>query len=181
MVCGSSGSIRPWRFFQSLALTPAARTAIRTWPGPGCGSGRSTISRTSGPPNRLNWTAFNRCSDRSEPGTSRRSGMDREMTAAPEPVAAGLQVVDDRALEHGTARQLVERRGQAAEHEPQHLHVAVQPFRLFVRLQLEPPLEPDDVRVLGQVLQQLRVEQPRAARERRVVLLGEVAREERAG
>src|SRR6185437_15457268 len=34
--------------FQSLALTPAARTVIRTWPGPGCGSGRSTISRTSG-------------------------------------------------------------------------------------------------------------------------------------
>jgi len=27
----------------------AARTAIRTWPGPGRGSGRSTISRTSGP------------------------------------------------------------------------------------------------------------------------------------
>jgi hypothetical protein len=39
-------------------LTPAARTAIRTWPGPGCGSGRSTISRTSGPPNWLKRTAF---------------------------------------------------------------------------------------------------------------------------
>jgi uncharacterized protein DUF5753 len=50
-VCGSSPSIRPLRFFQSLGLTPAARTAIRTWPRPGCGSGRSTISRTSGPPN----------------------------------------------------------------------------------------------------------------------------------
>ena len=49
--CGSSRSIRPLRFFQSLGLTPAARTAIRTWPGPGCGSGRSTISSTSGPPN----------------------------------------------------------------------------------------------------------------------------------
>src|ERR1017187_10055955 len=58
MVCGSSPSIRPLRFFQSLGLTPAARTAIRTWPGPGCGSGRSTISRTSGPPNWLKRTAF---------------------------------------------------------------------------------------------------------------------------
>lgn len=48
--------------FQSLALTPAARTVIRTWPGPGCGSGRSTISRTSGPPNRLNRTASMSCS-----------------------------------------------------------------------------------------------------------------------
>src|SRR5262249_42896151 len=45
-------------FFQSLGLTPAAHTAIRTWPGPGCGSGRSTISRTSGPPNWLKRTAF---------------------------------------------------------------------------------------------------------------------------
>src|ERR1700685_2199032 len=58
MVCGSSSSIRPWRFFQSLGLTPAARTAIRTWPGPGCGSGRSTISRTSGPPKRLKRADF---------------------------------------------------------------------------------------------------------------------------
>src|ERR1700685_1903051 len=58
MVCGSSGSLRPWRFFQSLAVPPAARTAIRTWPGPGCGSGRSTISRTSGPPKWLKRTAF---------------------------------------------------------------------------------------------------------------------------
>ena len=49
---------------QALALlpvarvAPAARTAIRTCPGPGCGSGRSTISRTSGPPNWLKRTAF---------------------------------------------------------------------------------------------------------------------------
>src|ERR1700742_4816865 len=63
MVCGSSSSIRPARFFQSLGLTPAARTAIRTWPGPACGSGRSAISRTSGPPNRLNRTAFINRSD----------------------------------------------------------------------------------------------------------------------
>src|ERR1700677_1973724 len=58
MVCGSSPSIRPCRFFQSLGLTPTARTAIRTCPGPGCGSGRSTICRTSGPPNWLKRTAF---------------------------------------------------------------------------------------------------------------------------
>src|ERR1700750_3453941 len=58
MICGSSGSIRPSHFFQSLGFTRAARTAIRAWPGPGCGSGRSTISSTSGPPNRLKRTAF---------------------------------------------------------------------------------------------------------------------------
>src|SRR5580700_103782 len=74
MVCGSSVSIRPLRFFQSLGLTPTARTAIRTWPGPGCGSGRSTISRTSGPPNRLKRTAFIIRSDLTQgvaPGTKR--------------------------------------------------------------------------------------------------------------
>ena len=47
IVCGSPGSIRPSRFFQSLGLTPAARTAIRTWPGPGCGSGRSAADLTT--------------------------------------------------------------------------------------------------------------------------------------
>ena len=56
--------LRQLPIHQALALLPvarvdpAARTAIRTWPGPGCGSGRSTISRTSGPPNWLNLTAF---------------------------------------------------------------------------------------------------------------------------
>src|SRR3984885_2442469 len=63
MACGSPPSISPLRFFQSLGLTPAARTAIRTWPGPGCGSGRSTISRTSGPPNWLKRAAFTIRSD----------------------------------------------------------------------------------------------------------------------
>src|SRR5690349_21620200 len=63
MGCGSSPSIRPLRFFQLLGLTPAARTTIRTWPGPGCGSGTSTISRTSGPPKWLIRTAFNIRSD----------------------------------------------------------------------------------------------------------------------
>ena len=48
----------PLRTFQSIGLMPVARTAIRTWPASGCGSGSSTTSNTSGPPNRLNWTAF---------------------------------------------------------------------------------------------------------------------------
>src|SRR5690606_6431073 len=90
------------------------------------------------------------------------------------------QVVDDRALEHGAARQLVERGGQGTEHEPQHLDIGVYPFRLLVGLQLEPPLESDDVRVLRQVLQQLWVEQPGTAGELRVVVIRKVAREERA-
>src|SRR6476661_3659342 len=76
MVCGSSESIRPSRFFQSLGFTPAARTAIRTCPGPGCGSGRSTISRTSGPPNRLNQAAFTSCSVL-DPEVDRAGGVDR--------------------------------------------------------------------------------------------------------
>src|SRR5262249_32839954 len=36
---------------------PAAWTRMRTWPRPGFGVGRSTISRTSGPPKRRNWTS----------------------------------------------------------------------------------------------------------------------------
>jgi hypothetical protein len=84
-------------------------------------------------------------------------------------------MVDDRALKHCAARQLVQRRGQGAEHEPQHLDVGVQPLRLLVGLQLEPALEPSDVGVLGQVLQQLRVKQPRGAGERRVALVGKMA------
>ena len=58
-------------YLRSLGLTPAARTAILTWPGPGCGSGRCTISRTSGPPNWLKRTAFIMCSDL---GSGRRAG-----------------------------------------------------------------------------------------------------------
>ncbi len=99
----------------------------------------------------------------------------------PPPVAARLQVVDHRALEHGVARQPVERRGQAAERRTAAPRRRRPALRLLVGLQLELPLEPDDVGVLGQVFQQLRVEQPRAAGERRVVLVGEVTREERAG
>src|SRR5262249_53576902 len=38
-------------------LTVAAATRMRTSPGPGCGTGRSTTSRTSGPPSRENVTA----------------------------------------------------------------------------------------------------------------------------
>jgi hypothetical protein len=82
--------------------------------------------------------------------------LDRDAAAAPVPVAAGRHVVGDRALEHGAPRQLIERRAQGAEHEPQHLDVGVQPFGLLVGLQLEPLLEPDDVGVPGQVLPQLR-------------------------
>ena len=60
VVCGNPApkSNRPLRSFQSVALMPAACTTIRICPGPGCGSGRSTISRTSGPPNWPNCAAF---------------------------------------------------------------------------------------------------------------------------
>src|SRR4029453_16046853 len=43
----------PEMVFQSIGLTLAARTAIRICPGPGCGSGASAHSRTSGPPYAL--------------------------------------------------------------------------------------------------------------------------------
>src|SRR5215468_4863940 len=42
----------------SAKLTPAALTAMRTSPGPGCGSGRSSTWRTSGPPTRVCTTAL---------------------------------------------------------------------------------------------------------------------------
>src|ERR1700733_10278430 len=58
VVCGSSPGIVPLRRLMSTGLTPVARTATRICPGPGCGSGRSTSSSTSGPPYSLNWTAF---------------------------------------------------------------------------------------------------------------------------
>ena len=45
-------------FAARTKVSPDERQASRTWPGPGRGSGRSTISRTSGPPNRLKRTAF---------------------------------------------------------------------------------------------------------------------------
>jgi len=40
----------PARIFQSIALTPAARTAMRTCPGPAWGSSTSSTLRTSGSP-----------------------------------------------------------------------------------------------------------------------------------
>src|SRR5258708_8374960 len=42
----------------STGLTPAALTAIRTWPGPGTGSGTSARRSCSGPPNSVTITAF---------------------------------------------------------------------------------------------------------------------------
>src|SRR6188472_2480744 len=42
----------------SAKLRPAARTAIRTSPAPTAGSGRSRTSNPSGPPVRVNTTAF---------------------------------------------------------------------------------------------------------------------------
>src|SRR5699024_10076313 len=52
-ICGSaSGSEAniPDRSFVSIGFTELAATAIRTSPGPGCGSGASPRWRTSGPP-----------------------------------------------------------------------------------------------------------------------------------
>jgi hypothetical protein len=50
---GLPPDMTPEMAFQSIGFTLAARTAIRTWPGPGCGSGASHHSRTSGPPYAL--------------------------------------------------------------------------------------------------------------------------------
>ena len=47
---GSPPDIMPENFFQSIGFTLAARTVIRTCPGPAWGSGASAHSRTSGPP-----------------------------------------------------------------------------------------------------------------------------------
>ena len=53
---GAAGErpVRPLTIFQSIGLTPAARTAMRTWPGPACGSATSWTDRTSaGGPDRV--------------------------------------------------------------------------------------------------------------------------------
>ena len=47
-------AVLPGQTFPVRGLTPAARTAIRTWPGPACGSSTSTTCRTSGLPYSLN-------------------------------------------------------------------------------------------------------------------------------
>ena len=46
--------IAPLRIFQSMGLTPAARTATRIWSSPACGSSTSATSSTSGSPYSLN-------------------------------------------------------------------------------------------------------------------------------
>src|SRR6267378_4043205 len=46
------------RFPASTGLTPAARTATRTWPGPATGSATRAILSCSGPPNSLTSTAL---------------------------------------------------------------------------------------------------------------------------
>ena len=56
---------------RKMSANAAARTAIRTSPGPGCGSGRSTISRTS---RSANWLERDRL--------HRRSDFDREVWCA---------------------------------------------------------------------------------------------------
>jgi hypothetical protein len=48
----------PLRCLKSIGFTPAARTAIRICPGPGCGSSMSATCRTSGPPYSSYTTAF---------------------------------------------------------------------------------------------------------------------------
>ena len=39
----------------AMKFTPAASTRMSTWPGPGEGSGRSSIRKTSGPPVRVSY------------------------------------------------------------------------------------------------------------------------------
>src|SRR4051794_38946493 len=46
------------RFPASTGLTPAARTATRTWPAPATGSACRTCRSCSGPPNSLTSTAL---------------------------------------------------------------------------------------------------------------------------
>lgn len=41
-----AGNAFPLRIFQSIGLTDAARTVIRTWLGPGAGTGRSATLST---------------------------------------------------------------------------------------------------------------------------------------
>ncbi len=53
----SGGPCRPDRSTVSVGFTVAAATRIRTSPGPGSGTGFSTIWRTSGPPNSVMPTA----------------------------------------------------------------------------------------------------------------------------
>ena len=47
---GITSRMKPCRIFESMGLTAAARTAIRTWPGPALNAGTSTTSSTSVPP-----------------------------------------------------------------------------------------------------------------------------------
>lgn len=57
-LAGMTSRSMPLRTFQSIALTPAALTAMRICPGPACGSSTSATRRTSGPPYSVNSNAF---------------------------------------------------------------------------------------------------------------------------
>jgi hypothetical protein len=77
VLCGSSPPLIPLGNFQSIGFTPTARTATRICPGAGRGSGSSTSSRTSGPPNWLNWIAFTRSALAGHRGTPRDHAPDQ--------------------------------------------------------------------------------------------------------
>ncbi len=47
---GIISRMKPCMIFESIGLTPAARTAMRTCPGPALGAGASTTRSTSVPP-----------------------------------------------------------------------------------------------------------------------------------
>src|SRR4051812_17335444 len=55
---GMDALMAPLRTFQSNGFTPAASTAMRICPAPGCGSATSVTCRTSGPPYSAKVTAF---------------------------------------------------------------------------------------------------------------------------
>src|SRR4029453_14753978 len=85
---GSPPDIIPENSFQSIGFTLAARTAMRICPGPGCGSGASAHSRTSGPPYALN------CNARIQP-SFRMSGQPLRLRSA-QPQPGGIADQDKR-------------------------------------------------------------------------------------
>src|SRR3954468_22419723 len=71
-----------------MGLTPAARTATRTSPGPGSGVGRSIRDRTSGPPKAVATTTALIPAQRRVPRTSSRELEPAPAAPEEQPVAA---------------------------------------------------------------------------------------------
>ncbi len=93
------------------------------------------------------------------------------------PMAARLQVVDDRPFQQRALRQLIERGFDPAEDELDDIIVVI----VGLIRELEPILEPDDVAVGGQILFELIIEQPGVANSDAVLLFRELPGEELLG